>query len=172
MAHQPQPPYRKSRGLVLLGLIDSPNAYTTFQSISLHHIEPFTVIILIEGQLFECRWDGQQKHTKKLPANRPQIWSSVTLYDPEVIAKRNQWFATWLQQHPQPTGNDILHFHQFTGDGDSHNDLRMNRNGQMLTVSVTQMVIAEEDITMQYLDLKNNRTFVQKIIVEKTMAGR
>lgn len=170
--HIPEPPYRKSRGLVLLDLVDSANAYTSFQSISLHQIEPFTAIIFVEGQLYECRWDGHQKHVKQLPATEPHIWSSVTLYDAEVIGKRNSWFAQWLQQNPGPTGDDILHFHQFTGDGDSHNDLRMNRNGLMLTVSVTQMVVTEDSTHMQYLDLINNRPYTQHLVLEKTMAGR
>jgi hypothetical protein len=170
--HTPEPPYRKSRGLILLDLIDSTNARTAFQTISLQNIEPFTAIIFVEGQLFECRWDGLQKHLQELPANRPHIWASVTLYDEAVIAKRNQWFAEWLQQNPQPGPDDILHFHQFTGDGDRHNDLRMNRNGQMLTVSVTLMAVAASAIHMQYLDLKNNRTFAKKIVLEKSMAGR
>lgn len=170
--HVPQPPYRKSRGLILLDLADSSNARHTFQSISLRHIEPFTAIIFKEGVLFECRWDGQQKHSRELPASRPHIWSSVTLYDDEVIAKRNSWFAQWLDKQPHPSPADILHFHQFTGDGDSHNDLRMNRSGQVFTVSITLMTISETAIHMQYLDLKNNRTFAQKLQPEKSMAGR
>ena len=88
--------------------------------------------------------------------------------DAAVIEKRKNWFTKWLQQHPQPAPDEILHFHQFTGDGDSHNDLRMNRNGQMLTVSVTLMAVAEEAIHMQYLDLKNNRTFAKKMVLEKS----
>jgi hypothetical protein len=170
--HTPKPPYRKSRGLILLDLIDSINARAAFETISLQNIEPFTAIIWVEGQLFECRWDGLQKHVSELPATRAHIWSSVTLYDEQVIAKRNQWFTGWLAQNPQPASDEILHFHQFTGDGDHHNDLRMNRNGQMLTVSVTLMAVSETAIHMQYLDLKNNRNFAKKIILEKTMAGR
>jgi hypothetical protein len=48
----------------------------------------------------------------------------------------------------------------------------MNRNGHMLTVSVTQMVVSEEHTNMQYLDLQNNRHFSHKLAFEKTMAGR
>ena len=172
VCHTPNPPYRRSRGLILLDLVNSANAFATFERISLDNIEPFTAIIFVEGQLHECRWDGQQKHTKQLPITEPHIWSSATLYDDAVIAKRNSWFDNWLQQHAEPTGADILHFHQFTGDGDSHNDLRMNRNGMVFTVSVTQMAISEDEIRMQYLDLKNNRNFDQHLILEKTMAGR
>jgi hypothetical protein len=122
--------------------------------------------------LFECRWDGNQKYTTRLAGSAPHIWSSVTLYDAAVIEKRKKWFTKWLQQHPQPAPDDILHFHQFTGDGDTQNDLRMNRNGQVFTVSVTLLTLTDEMTQMHYLDLKNNNAFTQHLTVEKSMAGR
>jgi transport and Golgi organization protein 2 len=170
--HTPAPPYRKSRGLILLDLINADNAVACFEKIALEQIEPFTAIIWNEGQLFECRWDGVQKHKLQLNALQPHIWSSVTLYDEEVIKKRNNWFSNWLQKNKQLTQHDILNFHQFTGDGDAHNDLRMNRNGQVFTVSVTSMAITDEAIQMQYLDLKNNSAFTTNLTIEKSMAGR
>jgi hypothetical protein len=173
--HTPQPPYRKSRGLILLDLIDSVNPVKQFQTIPLQQIEPFTAVLWCNGQLHECRWDGAQKHHSRLPVSQPHIWSSATLYDEAVVAKRKSWFNGWLQRYPkagQPAPEDILHFHQFTGDGDSHNDLRMNRNGQVFTVSVTLLALSEEATHMHYLDLKNNHTSSQHLIVEKSMAGR
>lgn len=170
--HTPQPPYRKSRGLILLDLINANDPFDCFQTLSLQEIEPFTAVIWSEGQLFECRWDGQQKHHKGLNASQPHIWSSVTLYDEAVIQKRTNWFSEWLQKNRQPSPHDILHFHQFTGDGDAHNDLRMNRNGQVFTVSVTLLEMGDDNMHMHYLDLKNNDAFTSNLIVEKSMAGR
>jgi hypothetical protein len=173
--HTPQPPYRKSRGLILLDLLNTPNPVMAFTSGTLHQIEPFTAVIWSSGQLFECRWDGQQKHTAGLSATQPHIWSSATLYDEAVVEKRKSWFTKWLQQcrkAGQPSPDDILHFHQFTGDGDTHNDLRMNRNGQVFTVSVTLLALTDEMTQMHYLDLKNNTAFTQNLIVEKSMAGQ
>jgi hypothetical protein len=170
--HQPMPPYRKSRGLVLLDLLDSINPVLGFKLMTLQQIEPFTAVIWNTGQLFECRWDGAKKHVTELNDSEPHIWSSVTLYDEAVVAKRNSWFRKWLQQHAEPAPADLLHFHQFTGDGDAHNDLLMNRNGQVFTVSVTQLVLTDEGTHMHYLDLKNNKTFTQQLIVEKSMASR
>lgn len=169
--HTPQPPYRKSRGLVLLDLLNTADPVRHFKETQLGGIEPFTAVVWT-GQLFECRWDGEKKHMTQLPASEPHIWSSATLYDEEVVAKRKSWFNKWLQKHPTPTPNDILHFHQFTGDGDAHNDLRMNRNGQVFTVSVTLLALTDELTRMHYLDLKNNNAFTQQLIVEKPMAGR
>lgn len=172
VAHTPQPPYRKSRGLILLDLADSASPWNSFLAINLNNIEPFTAVLWEQGHLYECRWDGQQKFHKEINPGRPHIWSSVTLYDEAVIRKRRQWFTQWLQRHPQPQGNDILHFHQFTGDGDRRNDLLMDRDGKVCTVSVTQLIISTPSIQMQYLDLRNNSTASQELAFEKSMAGR
>lgn len=172
LAHTPQPPYRKSRGLVLLDLIDSPSPWNSFLAIQLNNIEPFTAILWEQQRLFECRWDGEQKHYKELNPGRPHIWSSVTLYDEAVVKKRKQWFSNWLQRQAQPTAEAILGFHQFTGDGDKRNDLLMNRDGQVFTVSVTQMILTGHSTTMHYLDLKNNEIFARELAFDKTMAGR
>ena len=170
--HIPAPPYRKSRGLILLDLIESTTSYNSFLAINLNNIEPFTAIVWDDGYLFECRWDGSKKHARQLDAAMPHIWSSATLYDEEVIDKRTRWFERWLQQHHQPAQQDILDFHRFTGDGDQHNDLLMNRNGHVFTVSVTSMAITDHDVTMRYLDIKNNKELTQQLAFEKSMAGR
>jgi Transport and Golgi organisation 2 len=170
-AHTPQPPYRRSRGLVLLDLIDQPDPHNFFLTIGLNNIEPFTAIIWDDRRLFECRWDGEQKHSLQLDETIPHIWSSVTLYNPATIAKRIQWFDEWIGQNKKPLQDEILHFHQFTGDGDCHNDLMMNR-GQVFTVSVTSMAIAPNHAVMTYLDFKNNQSFQQELVFEKSMAGK
>lgn len=171
IAHASQPPYRKSRGLVLLELIDHSGPYNNFLTIELDHIEPFTAIIWNDHRLFECRWDGEQKHVLELNGTIPHIWSSVTLYVPEVIARRNQWFEEWIRLKKNPSQDDILYFHQFTGDGDCHNDLKMDR-GQVFTVSVTSMSVSKDHTLMRYLDLKNNQSFQQELVFEKSLAGK
>jgi hypothetical protein len=170
--HTPAPPYRKSRGLILLDLVEGRTPYNSFLAINLNNIEPFTAIILDDGHLFECRWDGSQKMHQEVSHTKPHIWSSVTLYDEEVISRRKNWFANWLKKHPNPTQEDILHFHQFTGDGDQHNDLMMNRDGVVFTVSVTSMAITEQQVTMQYVDVQQKKTLQEELVFEKSMVGR
>lgn len=171
IAHTPRPPYRRSRGLILKDLIDHPEPVNHFLTLDLQNIEPFTAVIWDDQNLFECRWDGADKHNFQLDETSPYIWSSVTLYDPEVIRKRNSWFKEWLKEQANPTQSDILHFHQFTGDGDCHNDLKMNR-GQVFTVSVTSMSVFKDHATMFYLDLKKNESFQQELVFEKSLAGK
>lgn len=154
--HEPEPPYRKSRGLVFLDIIASAEPMDWFAEINLYKIEPFTVVILQEGKLYECRWDGIKKHYQQLNEKQPHIWSSATLYPDEVISKRKQWFNQWLTDHPLPSQKDIFSFHQFAGDGDIHNDVLMNRDGHMLTVSITGIEMNAEKGTMHYLDLQDD----------------
>ncbi len=153
LSHIPTPPYRKSRGLILLDLADSPTPYNSFLAINLSGIEPFTLIILDDGKLFECRWDGNRKHEKSLPADAAHIWSSSTLYNSMVMEKRETWFSAWLDKNPSPSLKDILHFHQFTGDGDQANDLRMSRDGILCTVSISSICIRDQHSMMTYFDM-------------------
>jgi hypothetical protein len=169
--HIPHPPYRQSRGLILLELIASESSLNAFNQVPLFKIEPFTAVIFENGLLFECVWDGRKKSVSEKDASIPHIWSSVTLYEAEVIERRKQWFNNWLelQKDKAPSVNDILHFHQFTGDGDSHNDLLMNRNGHVFTVSITSIEINAVTGVMHYLDLQNKNQHQQVMPIGKTI---
>jgi hypothetical protein len=167
--HIPQLPYRKSRGLILLDMADSDEPLHVFLDADYRNIEPFTVIAWCEGNLFECQWDGKEKKYCQLDATIPHIWSSVTLYDEAVIAKRENWFREWLGKHPEPRQKDILLFHQFTGDGDKYNDLLMDRNGIVLTVSITSLESRRDAAVLEYLDLKDNQSLSREFIFSKAI---
>jgi len=165
--HIPQPPYRKSRGLILLDLAESLDSFFEFKMVNLNGIEPFTLILLENGCLYECRWDGVEKAHRPIDVAIPHIWSSVTLYDPAIRQKRREWFDTWLQDNPAADQEKVLQFHQFAGGGDSNLDVLRSRrnllkdsgekltNGKegLLTVSVTSLQIADGNARMQYLDI-------------------
>lgn len=155
--HVPQPPYRRSRGLILLDILSSENPLATFRTISLDGIEPFTTVMWVDHKLYEGIWDGEKKYFSEKDRLVPQLWSSVTLYDDMIRARRRLWFHQWLELNSAPVLEDLMHFHQFTGDGDINNDLLMNRSGQMLTVSITGMQLADGKGQMVYLDLKNSK---------------
>jgi uncharacterized protein with NRDE domain len=90
--HRHKPPYKKSRGLVFLDVFDNKFPSTKFLRTDLHGIEPFSLIIWDNKQLFEARWDGNHALIQEIDHAVPHIWSSVTLYDKGVIKKREQWF--------------------------------------------------------------------------------
>ena len=78
--HRPEPPYRKSRGIVVLDLVAQPSPVDAFEAYDCVGIEPFTVILFEDKNLWSGRWDGKMKWLESLNSNKPQIWSSVTLY--------------------------------------------------------------------------------------------
>lgn len=161
--HVSLPPYRKSRGIVFLEVITDDVPVGKFLSMDLFHIEPFTLVVFAGNDLYECRWDGSRKYCTQLEKYRQYMWSSATLYDEEVIKRREQWFTKWLNETPLPTQLDILHFHQFAGNGDTYNNLRMNRNGMVFTVSVTGIELNDKKGIMHYLDLKDNMVYRQEL---------
>ncbi len=161
--HVPLPPYQRSRGLVFTHIIADPMPVRCLMRLELTRIEPFTIVILEQDSLYECRWDGSKKHCRQLPNYRPYIWSSVTLYSEDIIQKRERWFASWLNRNPNPVRADILHFHQFAGEGDTMNDLRMNRHDSMLTVSITSMQLVPGKGIIAYMDLGENKQYKQEL---------
>lgn len=151
--HIHNPPYKKSRGLVFLDIFDSSFPSKQFLKTDLDDIEPFTLVIWDNKQLFEARWDGNIATMEEIDHTVPHIWSSVTLYDNEVIEKRQQWFKEWLSANNPITIESILMFHTFGGEGDEHIDLRMNRNGILRTVSITSIELTKSKSLMQYNDM-------------------
>lgn len=155
--HRREAFYRKSRGLILTELIDSPSPYTAFTNSNLSQIEPFTLVIYDNGRLFECRWDSAKKFRKQLDEKKPWIWSSATLYDFQIAEKRDDWFTGFLKKHPEPDLQQICNFHFFAGEGDDHNAVRMNRNGKVATVSVSTILVNSERTIFYYSDLQSKK---------------
>ena len=91
--HKHQPPYRKSRGLVVMDYFDVADPKKFSDDYDLTDIEPFTMVMVHRNndvQLFELRWDGKEKYFKALDKNKFHLWSSATLYRDEIAeAKRN-----------------------------------------------------------------------------------
>jgi Transport and Golgi organisation 2 len=156
--HTSQPPYRLSRGIIFLDILSHkyPSAY--FESISLASIEPFTLILFEKGCLYQFRWNGEEKFAKQLPASRPHIWSSATLYDDTTIQKRENWFAQFLNNTALPTQQDVLDFHQTGGEGDPQNDLQMSRSDIYSTVSITGIHLTKDRASIKYLDISHELT--------------
>ena len=156
ICHNAEPPYRVSRGITLLDIISTEKPSVTLKKIDLSEIEPFTIVLLENNCLYEFRWDGSEKYCKQLNANRPYIWSSATLYDGFAVKKREQWFASFLNEHAMPTQQDILNFHHFAGDGDKQNGLLMIRGEMYTTVSITSLQLTNDKGSIKYMDIMNN----------------
>lgn len=158
--HVSAPPYRKSRGLVLLDIIAAESPESFFLTMHLENIESFTVVLYIDGFLFEGRWDGKKKYFVQLNEHEKYIWSSATLYTPETVEKRRSWFSKWVEENEDLSVEAALNFHRFAGDGDTANAIFMNRDNQLLTVSITAIDMRTDAATMHYYDVAINEHFV------------
>ncbi|MEO7312083.1 MAG: NRDE family protein [Chitinophagaceae bacterium] len=154
--HPTKPPYRRSRGKIVLDIASTIQMADTFNTLDLYKIEPFTMVLVERGRLYECRWDGSQKFFLQLDEKQSHIWSSATLYDLQVRRRRKRWFDSWRVSVPEPSESDILAFHTTTGDGDLNNDLVMNRGNQVFTVSLSSIRVEEATISMYYSELINH----------------
>lgn len=155
--HVHNPPYRKSRGLVVLDFFQSKSVLSFRDEYDLEGIEPFTMVITEQMQVHELRWDGKEKYCKQLDASKPNIHSSATLYTKETMALREQWFDKWLQEHKEYQVKDILNFHLFAGDGDEGNAVRMSRFGIVETLSVSCVKAENNLVEMHYADVRNKK---------------
>lgn len=148
--------YTQSRGLVVLEIAAAFDMICAFDCATLRQTAPFTLVVVNNSRLFECRWDGEKKYCRELNNGMPYIWSSVTLYNGEQQEKSSTWFKEWLGNNPKPTLEQLLDFHKNTGDGSYSHDLVMNRNNLLLTVSITGIAVNEPVCLMQYTDLEND----------------
>lgn len=155
--HDHNPPYKKSRGLVLLDIFLYKDIKEYTSNYDFSGIEPFTVIALCAQhglELFEFRWDGNQTYLKRLSSDQPYIWSSATLYKKETIEQREEWFDEWLKKNSVYTSDEILFFHHFAGNGELDGNLIMNSK-EKKTVSITSIVNESSSRTIIYEDLVN-----------------
>lgn len=167
--HIPAPPYRQSRGRIILDFYKYQDFNNFANNYQFEGIEPFTLIIIDRDNklsINELRWTGKQIHQKEIDAQSPHIWSSVTLYSPKIRQEREQWFADFLKTNPDFTEEDVLNFHHFGGKGDEQNDIKMNRENKLKTLSVTQFSINDENFLMKYQDLQKEKKFVYRIFTE------
>ena len=124
-----------------------------WKNIDLKNIEPFTIVYFDGENLVQWQWNSIEKTTKEFNKEEPHIWSSATLYEPEIRAERASWFAQFHQGKKDISSEELLHFHQFEQATNSDYGLKINRNNILKTVSITQCIWQPNAIKMQYLDL-------------------
>ncbi|MFV5688766.1 NRDE family protein [Flavobacterium sp. ZT3R25] len=146
-------PYRKSRGLIVLDIISSVSPKDFWDEIDLENIEPFTLVLFQNKELFQLRWNGNQKETTLLDNHKNHIWSSSTLYPAVIREKRTNWFYTFLDTNPEISETEMLYFHRYTEDKNQENGLVINRNDEMKTLSITQSVIEKNKVAILHCDL-------------------
>jgi uncharacterized protein with NRDE domain len=151
--HLPEPPYRMSRGLLLLdpALHQDPDSFR--KSASLAGIEPFTLVEASIYSLKVFRWDGKVREVEELDPGVSHIWSSSTLYTPQVAKAREQVFRDLVRWDSPLDREDLLEFHLASGNGNPVDDRILDFPSGQRTVSVSSLVIQPDYLQWLYLDL-------------------
>lgn len=163
-AHIRKAKYRKSRGLVVLESFEYQSILDFHNGYNFENIEPFTLLIHDGNELHKIVHNETATLLERQNLQTENIWSSTTLYTPEVREKRQKWFNHWLDEKPVINPDNIRAFHGNAGDGDTENDLVMSRWGILKTLSLTQISIEEGRCQLLYQDFvqqsKDQRSIV------------
>jgi uncharacterized protein with NRDE domain len=163
--HKWQPPYRKSRGLIVLDIISSESAIGFWKDINLEEIEPFTLVLFQNHKLYQLRWNGLEKETVLLDTNKNYVWSSSTLYPKDIREKRSEWFYQFLETKPEISEKEMFNFHRYTENENSENGLIINRNDNLKTLSITQTILEYNKVSLMHYDLLNHKEFANSFII-------
>lgn len=158
--HQVESSYRKSRGLIVLELIGNNSPKDFWNEINLENIEPFTLVLFQENQLFQLRWNGREKEKLNLDTNKKHIWSSSTLYSSDIRKERADLFYSFFEGKVSLSESDMYQFHRYANKENKENGLVINRNDEMKTLSITQSVIELNKVAILHYDLIANQDFV------------
>ncbi len=160
--HKRKPPYRRSRGLILLDQFEYDSTRDFIRFVKLHNIEPFTMLFIDSKEVLSLVWDGVNKNVNNYNPHQTHLWASSTLYNGYWKERRQIWFEDW-QKNKYPDSENILNFHRTAGDGDPENDIVMNRGNMVCTTSITQVKKTKENLNLYFLDLKGDFPLSQSI---------
>jgi uncharacterized protein with NRDE domain len=164
--HIPVYPYRKSRGLILLDIFAEAFVLEYFEKYNLIGIEPFTIILFYNNELFELRWDSSQKFIQQLDTTNNYIWSSATLYDAVAMKNRAELFQAFITTQTLLDASLIRQFHS-NNYGDDQNGFIINRENGIQTQSITQAILQADELELIHQDLISQHQSAQKISLQK-----
>lgn len=150
--HKHRPPYRRSRGLMIIDIFYFKNIHEFTNQYCFDGMEPFTLIWVDGNEVMQITWTGTELSTVMLNSKKPYIWSSSTLYTPDMQADRRDWFEDWLNQDEVKTMDSILSLHKSGGVGNPYYDYVMDRE-IVKTISISQVEISNDEQIFRYEDL-------------------
>lgn len=161
--HISNPPYKKSRGIVLLDIVKDKNFLHAFQEYDFSGIEPFQLLVFFDKKLMRLLWDGTVKHQFFLNENESHLLSSKTLYNDSIENERQKDFMRFQMGRNIESG-EILNFHK-KHQIEKEPEIDLSIKEEYITVSITQLIIKQDRIHFAYHDLTENT--IQHTKIEK-----
>lgn len=162
--HERKLPYRLSRGIMAKEFFSYNNAESFIAQFDFSGIEPFTMIIVDQGALYELKWDSIELHVRKPERTQMHLWASATLYNDELQQKRQQWFKEWKDKTMCMNQGCILSFHKNGGEGNPQSDVVMNIKDIVKTTSITSVTSDHGMFEMRFESLENEEISTKKMI--------
>ena len=164
--HVSEPPYLRSRGLVLLDFFDFNDPKVFAQMYNFKGIEPFTLVVISDfGLLTELRWDGKEIFQDNLDPSLAHIWSSVTLYDSEIRIKREEVFNTFTNNLSEVKVEKLLQFHHFSDKNGVQPSIKLARNlNDIQTLSVSCIESNRFQFNFYHEDILAQKTIVKHLV--------
>lgn len=150
--HNPKLKFPKSRGVVVKMLLKTDDVVREMNRLDLDGVAPFTLIVVegcSEPKIYQLTWCQGKKHVQELQSDKPNIWSSSTLYSDEMKCLRQTWFKDLLSYRLDT--KKVLQFHQNKSLGEEGTCLKMKRK-LVETISTTMVVNSNEVLEMSYYD--------------------
>lgn len=140
--HAHRPPYRMSRGLLILELLKYPSINKFTNDIDLKGIEPFTMI-MINRKSTEKKilvWDEKEKHIENPTGEKLIVRSSSPLYTQEEKERHFRAFQDLTEVNPDSVFK-------------LHDELKMLENEKiptLQTTSITSVYQVKGEINMKF----------------------
>ena len=144
--------YKISRGLIVDVLLSSEMPILDWSLINLNDVEPFTLIVWDNNNLFQLVWDGQHRFKNHIDEKLAHIWSSSTLYNATAKANREIHFQKWIDLKKVVSMDSLLSF--FKSFPDIENGFIINRNEHVKTLSYTFIELTKHvKAELNYFDM-------------------
>ncbi len=140
--HLHKPPYRMSRGLIILELLNYDSIDEFVNKIELNGIEPFTMIMIdkVKHEKKILVWDETKKYKEDVSKENLIVRSSSTLYTKEEKQKHKQFFLNLNSYNPE----EIFKL---------QDKIKMPENNKfptVMTTSITQITQSQNQITLKF----------------------
>ncbi|MBI3137921.1 MAG: NRDE family protein [Sphingobacteriales bacterium] len=152
--HRKETAYKKSRGLIVTALLKSVYPVVEWSLMDMQGVEPYTLVVWSEQNLFQLVWDGENKHRTHFDTGSARIWSSATLYSPAAKNYRQELFENWMNTQPGISRESIFSF--FSSVTDPENGFIINRGARLKTLSYSFIELGPgQQGLLSYQDLRS-----------------
>ncbi len=161
------PPYRHSRGKVILDYFSCPDFISFYNSYNFNELEPFTLLVFEDNNMFELIVNESNISMKELDVKKPHIYSSSSLYTDKSKEERRLSFFEWFYKTQNISQETAMKFHHnflFEKEKDKSKiwgDYILN------TVSITSVYSTLDKAEIHYSDQFNDIQLKKVINIKK-----